>query len=202
MTKPKRYLLYRATFETKRGTCRTYVGMTANLDARRRYMRKKPVSWLKCRGKSELVYEILQAGFTVNASALAAEAWCSAQEIVRNKETARGACWCKPALAIEMRKECQAVAALQSWTQVFDIALPGGRLDNHLTDASYMAKDADAPRSVRTRSGVCGNAYRKSLVDKGILRTKNLRLRHKQFHRGKDSAGRRRVEYDNRLTVD
>ena len=135
-------------------------------------------------------------------SALAVEACFSAQEIVRNKETARGACWCNPTLTGEMWRECRAVAAFESWTQVFDIALPGGRLNNHLTDASYIAKDADAPRSVRTRSGVCGNAYRKSLVDKGILRTKNLRLRHKQFHRGKDSAGRRRVEYDNLQTVD
>ena len=173
MTKPKRYLLYRATFETKRGTCRTYVGMTANLDARRRYMRKKPVSWLKCRGKSELVYEILQAGFTVKASALAAEAWFAAREIVRNKEAARGACWCNPTLTDEMWRECRAVAALESWTQVFEIALLCGRLDKHLTDASYIAKAADAPRPVRKRSGVCGNTYRKSLVDKGILKKKH-----------------------------
>ena len=186
------YLIYHVTFTTKGGTKRAYVGMTQSLNLRKAYLSKKPVTWMKCRGKSDLNFTILQSRIVKRASALAAEAWHSAKEIVRSRHTVRGACWCKPTLSDDMWRECQEVGGLESWSQVLDVVVPGSRLDKHLKDISYSAKGALQIK--KSRSGTCGNKYRKQLVARGVLKKPAGAERLKVLHRGKDPVARRKVE--------
>ena len=188
-----KHTVYYASFTTKRKTCRGYIGMTKCLKVRKAYLSKKPPSWMKCRGKSELCVSELETDLDGRACALAAEAWYAAKRIVLDRKIVRGACWSKPTLTDEMLAECRKVAKLASWRQVPEL-LDIPRLQKHLKDIQYHATTGQLRKN---NSGAPGNAYRKKIKRediRGVLKRPAGKDKLRKLHRGADPKARRREE--------
>ena len=83
------YLVYKASYWTKRGTFRTYFGYTRTLDLRRWWHEQKPPAWMKPRG-GDFDLAVVERGLQTKEVALACEALHAARAIAANPRQARG----------------------------------------------------------------------------------------------------------------
>lgn len=200
--------MYKATYKTQRGSLRSYIGYTGNVDVRRWWHSKKPPAWMKPEEGEAVKFEVLEADIKSKPVALAAEALHAARAIDQAPKLVRGGPWVKPTLAEGWEEEVQAVARMRSYMVMKEFAQtrPCGNLSQHLhgltfTAASDAAEGEDVCRGAHIRvyrksSGVSGNKSRKSQLKRGVL--KRPSAYHVRVHRGIDARAARRRETANR----
>ena len=116
------YKVYRATFKTRLGTRRVYVGYTRCVCIRKTWAEKKPPAAMRCRNRHELSYRIIEDGIKTKAHALALEAWYAARHIVAEPDTCRGGPWSNQPLSNNQMDELQAASRCKSLTALYDLA--------------------------------------------------------------------------------
>jgi ribosomal protein L7Ae-like RNA K-turn-binding protein len=84
------YTVYKASFETQKGTFRQYVGYTGNASKREDKLGLGGVNWTKPLKKGSLKLRVLVADVESKAVVLALEAWHAAKAISRDSEHVRG----------------------------------------------------------------------------------------------------------------
>ena len=172
-----KYSVYKARFQTKKGTWRTYVGKTRSIEVRKQWLKKKPVAWAKCAvdlpsDESSWEFELLEKNLDSNAAALAYEALHTAKLWVKAPLFVRGAAWSNPTLSEAQETQLRAVSKCADIGQLEKIAqqCPQGSLARHLKDVSFVTvKTETVAVKKRGRSGAPGNASRKSQIAIGCL---------------------------------
>ena len=135
------YSVYTARFKTERGTYRTHVAHTRNLNLRKHMHRKKPPAWLKPRA-GEPAFSVLEEGLQTKEDALASEALHSARVLVASPELARGGPWVKPTLPDGALEEAKTAARVRSFRELFSLAQGNkkGLLWKHLKDLEFVPR--------------------------------------------------------------
>ena len=148
--------VYRATFNTDRGTARSYTGVTAN-PALREMTLQKPgpfqPAWAKA-GCHNFKFKLVVSGIYEKVPALMMEALLAAKDVQAHPHTARGGPWCKVSLSAKDRAEVEALAAcgtVEEATKVID-EIPHGSLATHLGDVKFVGKEANGDAQPATPS--------------------------------------------------
>ena len=181
-----RYLIYKATFTTKKKTKRSYIGYTGNLNLRKMWHELKKPVWMKPKESKSSTIEVLEDGIPSKDHALAMEAIHAARAIKKDSKRVRGGPWLRPTLDEGWKAEVEAVARMtQPWQlSVFAEAQPRSRLRRHLEGLTFLRAGEEEEgdcvwrgavvkkrRSGRsTKSGIPGNASRKDQVRRGVLK--------------------------------
>jgi hypothetical protein len=197
------YCVYRATYKTRRGTRRAYIGYSGNLDVRKYWHKVRPPAWMKPQRDDTLDVVILEPGIKSVGLARAAEAMYAAREILKAPQHTRGGPWLKPAWGNDWRRELEAVSKIRSISKLSEYAEtnPEGNVQQHLKNFSYHpsreAVEGEATcrgacaRRVK-RSGTPGNQSRKAQVGRGVL--KRPSAYYVRIHRGVDAPAARKKE--------
>ena len=148
------YSVYKARFKTERGTYRTHVGHTRNLNLRKHRHRKKPPAWLKPKA-GEPTFSVLEEGLQTKEDALASEALHSARVLVASPELARGGPWVKPTLPDGALEEAKTAARVRSFRELFSLAQGNkkGLLWKHLKDLEFVPAAQRPSGRTATRGG-------------------------------------------------
>ena len=149
------YCVYKASFNTRHGSRRHYIGMTGN-PAQRESDLQTPGShqpaWLKA-GCHNFAYNILVKDIPSKAAALATEAFATAREWKWAPDAVRGGPWVKPTLTSKDVTELTASSKCNSIPQLLDlgIAKESGHLGVHLRGVSLTLADTRPRNTERSR---------------------------------------------------
>ena len=150
------YDVYSASFETKAGTFRTYIGYTGNAEKREDKLGLGDVNWTSCLKKGTLKLEVLVPGLGSKAVALALEAWHAAKAILRDPEHVRGGPWLSvQALKAADLYDVQAAAGCSSVVELGPLAEQLGttsRLYQHLKNLRFGPKTKQPSSSTSSSS--------------------------------------------------
>ena len=185
------YTIYKASFRTKRGSQRTYVGMTGDAEQRERSLQQcgpHQPAWLKA-GCLDFEYEVVVAKVPSKAAALATEALIAAHEWTRNPLQARGGPWVKPTLTAGDLAELRAVSRCITLQQLLGLPAANGvgSLGEHLRDISFgTSRSASGATQVALRRGSLPKPPRADLkkVRKEKKRTKSASGHQKRLKAG------------------
>ena len=137
------YKIYKASFHTKRGTRRVYVGMTGNAMQRECALQQcgpHQPAWLRA-GCLNFKYEILAENVQTKAAALATEALLAAHLWKSAPDQTRGGPWVLPTLSQTSVAELKAVSKCSALRDL--LALPeaqgNGPLGVHLRGLSWTS---------------------------------------------------------------
>ena len=148
------YCVYKASFRTKAGTAREYIGFSGSLEERKRWMARKPNDWVKP-AVGGVVFVPLEEEIASKGAARALEAIHAARAIIARPLTCRGGPWSSPLpLSASALREIETVARCRGLMAVYDIAKEhkAGPLWKHLRDLAFT-KSSDAPSSAAVVRG-------------------------------------------------
>jgi len=133
------YHVYEATFATKLGSKRRYVGVTTDFSKRLGTLQssKRPV-WLKA-GCEKLSVWVLVPNVPTRGAALAVEALMTARRWNTTSSATRGGPWVRPTLSAKDEKDLGAIARCRSVSDVLQYAATAGsgKLSKHLKGISF-----------------------------------------------------------------
>jgi predicted GIY-YIG superfamily endonuclease len=137
------YHIYEASFETKLGSKRRYIGLTTDLASRQRTLlsSKRPV-WMKA-GCAKLKIWVLVQNIQTRGAALAVEALMTARRWKSTRFAVRGGPWVRPTLSAKDEQELESVARCKSVRDVLLAAASGsGKLSLHLKGLTFSAAES------------------------------------------------------------
>ena len=139
------YSVYKASFYTRRGTRRYYVGMTGNATQRESDLQRndgRQPAWLKA-GCKQFQYQILVGDIPSKAAALATEALNTAYIWKSAPDNTRGGPWVKPQLSKRDVLELDAASKCKSLEDLLGLsfAKETGHLGTHLRGVSLTSAE-------------------------------------------------------------
>lgn len=174
------YLVYKASFLTKKGSRRVYVGMTTNAGARERALQKPgrlQPAWCNPIAHDLELQEVV-LGVDSRVAALVLEAIVAAQRIHGSPKLARGGPWCRPTLTARDGNEISAVAAGSDSRAVVQVLqqYPEGSLSQHVGNVKVKAQEpssaAAAGRGWQVGCQVRSRGLQKAVRDAGLVQRK------------------------------
>ena len=145
------YCVYKASFCTRRGTRRHYVGMSGDSLNRERDLQTagpRQPAWLKA-GHSDFSFEVVLDNIQSKAAALATEALVTAHQWRQTPLVTRGGPWVRPSLSAADVLEIEKAARCDNLRDL--LALPeakgSGHLGAHLADLSFTSASSSSAQA-------------------------------------------------------